>query len=151
MPRDYNINISVKGGDRRGAFKGGNLSKSSGTLDSNRENSNNISTRNLSGILSVGLAFNSGQKGNEIIGAATENRLRQRRTNSGMTFAKYAIGIRLNVPLGLTYAVSDIGYRALQQGIRIQKQNRQANYLKKLSGNSSFSGSRYRGDYSWVM
>lgn len=152
MARDYNVNISVNGGNRRGAFGGGNLSKSRSSLNSsmykNQDNGGTISSSNLKKILNVGLAFNTAQKANEMIGAYTNNRLRQRRVDTGMTFAKYGIGLMVNPVAGAIYSGSDLAYRGVMYGIKIQKQNREADFYKRLSGNNSFSGSRYRGDYS---
>ena len=151
MPRDYNINISVGGGNRRGAFSGGNVSKTRTTLNSgkyrNQSSGDTISSGNLRKVLTLGLAFNTAQKANEIVGAYTENRLRQRQVDTAMTFAKYGIGIAVNAPAGLVYAGSDLAYRGIMYGIKVRKQNRQADYFRRLSGNNSFSGSRYRGDY----
>ena len=151
MARDWNINISVNGGNRRGAFGGGNLSRDRGTLNSsmykNQDSGDSITTGNLKKVFSVGMAFNTNQKANEVIGAFTENRLGQRRVDTAMTFAKYGIGMMVNPALGAIYAGSDLAYRGIMYGIKIQKQNREADYYKRLSGNNSFSGSRYRGDY----
>ena len=151
MARDYNVNISVGGGNRRGAFGGGNLYKTKETLNSsmykNQDNGENITTGNLKRLFNVGLAFNTAQKANEIVGAYTENRLRQRKIDTAMTFTKYGIGIAINPVAGAIYAGSDLAYRATMYNIKIQKQNREADYYKRLSGNNAFSGSRYRGDY----
>ncbi len=150
MARDYNINISVNGGNRRGAFSGGNLVKDKGTLDSsmyrNQDNGSSITRGNLKKIFSVGFAFNTVQKGNEAFGAYTENRLRQRRIDTGMTFAKYGIGLAVNPIAGAIYAGSDLAYRGLMYGIKVQKQNREADYYRRLSGNNSYSNSRYGGN-----
>ena len=149
IPRDYNINISVAGGNRRGSFSGGNLSKTKTTLNSRTSNNGEEQTNiNLSKVFSIGLAFNLAQKYGEIRGAYTEDRIQQRRFNQGMTFAKYGIGIALNPAVGLTYAVGDLAYRGIQYNIGIQKKNQEAQYYKRLSGNTANSGSRYRGDYS---
>ena len=152
MARDYNINISVEGGNRRGAFSGGNVFKSKNSLNSsmysNQDNGNSVSNFNLKKVLNLGLAFNTLQKGNEIVGAYTNNRLRQRRIDTTSTFVKYGIGISINPLAGAIYAGSDLAYRGVMYGIKIQKQNRESDYFKRLSGNNSFSGSRYRGDYA---
>lgn len=151
MARTWNVNVSVNGGNDRGAFGSGNVYKSKGTLDSemykNQDNGDSISSNNLKGVMSLGLAFNTMQKGNEVLGAYTENRLRQRKINVASTFVKYGIGIAVNAPLGLVYAGSDMAYRSLMYGITVQKQNQKADYYKRLSGNNSLSGSRYRGAY----
>lgn len=151
MPRDYNINISVGGGDRRGAFGGGNLYKNKNTLNSsmyaNQPTGESVSSINLGKVVNLGLAFNTMQKGNEILGAYTENRLRQRQVNTAMTFAKYGIGLAINPVAGGIYAGSDLMYRGFMYNIEVQKKNRQSIYFKRLSGNNANSGSRYRGDY----
>jgi len=40
-----------------------------------------------------------------------------------------------------------LAYRGLQYNIRVQKQTREARYYRRLSGNTTNSGSRYVGDY----
>lgn len=146
MPRDYNINISVEGGNRRGAFGGGSLSKTKSTLNSNRNlNPSGERDANLSRIFTIGLAFNKGQQANELFGAYTQNKLRQRKTETGLTFAKYAIGVAINPAVGATYALGDLAYRGISYGISVQKQNRESRVLRNFSGNNSSSGSRYQG------
>jgi hypothetical protein len=148
MPRDYNLNIAVGGGDRRGAYGGGNVSKTKSTLNSRRiqEDGESATSYNLKSIVTIGLIFNKGQQANELIGAHTNNRLRQRKVNTAMTFAKYGIGVAINPAVGGIYAVGDLAYRGISYGIKLQKQNREADYFKRLSGNNSTSGRRYRGD-----
>jgi len=152
MARDYNVNLSVQGGNRRGAFTGGNLAKNKTTLDSRmngqQESGSKISSSNLKKAFGIGLAFNSLQKATEGFGAYTENRLRQGKINVAMTAVKYGIGLAINPIAGAIYAVSDIGYRAAMYAIRIQKKTREASFFKRLSGNNTNSGRRYRGDFS---
>jgi hypothetical protein len=151
MSRAYRIDLSVNGGNARGAFNGGNIMKSNSSLNSgmyhNQSNGADITNSNLKKIFNLGLAFNTLQKGNEILGAYTENRLRQRRIDVGTTFVKYGIGIAINPLAGSIYAGSDLAYRSLQYGIKVQKKNREAEYYRRLSGNSAYSGSRYGGEY----
>ena len=150
MARDHNIYVNAGTGDARGAFGGGRmyvnnttLSRQSGGMEDTRA----ITQSNVRNVLNVGLAFNSFQKLNETIGAYTNNRLRQRKVDVGMTFAKYGIGLAINPFAGGVYAVSDLAYRGLQYNIRVQKQTREARYYRRLSGNTTNSGSRYVGDY----
>ena len=147
IARDYNINISIGGGNRRGAFTGGNVYKTQTTLNSQSrsEDGEGISKLNLGRIFTIGLAFNLGQKGNELLGAYTNNRLRQKKVDTFMTFAKYGIGIAINPAAGATYAIGDLAYRGIQHSIETQKISREADYYKRLSGNTSNSGRRYRG------
>jgi len=146
MARDYNINIAVGGGNRRGAFSGGNVYKTKNTLNSKIGNDGDaISRSNLSRVFTVGLAFNIGQKGNEVVGAYTSNKLRQRKFDTSMTFTKYGIGIAINPAVGGAYALGDMVYRGVQYGIKVQKKNREADYFQRLSGNTSSSGRRYGG------
>jgi len=149
IARDYNINIAIGGGNRRGAFSGGNVSKTKTTLNTQQssENGDAITSTNMSRIFTIGLAFNTAQKGNELLGAYTENRRFQTRVDFGLRMAKYGIGIALNPVAGGVYAIGDIAYRGAMFSIKIQKQNRQADFNRRLSGNSSFSGTRYRGEY----
>ena len=151
MPRDYNFYYNLEGGSKRSAFGANSAYKTRNTLNSNMYNNQDmggmISTDNLKKVASVGLLFNVGQKANEIVGARTENRLRQRKINTGMTFAKYGVGLSISPVVGSVYAVGDVGYRLYMYNIKLQKQNREANYYKRLSGNNALSGSRYRSDY----
>lgn len=150
MARDYRIDISFNG-ERRGAFGGMNIQKSNTSLNSsmynNTENPSEISGFNLNKVVNLGLAFNIAQKANEITGSFTEKRLRQRRVNVGMTFAKYGAGLSLLGPAGLIYAVGDLGYRSVMHGIELQKKSREADYYNRLSGNNSNSNSRYRREF----
>ena len=151
MARDYNINISVQGGNRRGAFGGGNLVKTKSTLNSfNKPMSSggdDVSAYNLSRLFSIGLIFNKAQQGNELAGAYTGNKRRQKQVSTAMTFAKYGIGLSINPAIGAVYAVGDMAYRGISYGIANQKKNREAEYYRSLSGNNANSGRRYRGDY----
>ena len=139
--KDYTINVNWRGKGSRSAFGGDNIAKTSRGVSKD----GGITRTNLKGFAGVGLAFRAGAMGNETFGAYTENRLRQRKVAKGLTFAKYAVGIYTLGPVGVAYMASDLGYRTLQYNIGIQKQNREANYYKRLSGNNSSSGSRYRG------
>lgn len=111
------------------------------------EGGDEASTYNLSRIFSVGLLFNKAQQLNEIAGAYTTNTLRQKKINTGMTFAKYGIGIAINPAVGLAYAGGDLLYRQIQYNVATQKQNRQADYYNRISGNAQFSGRKYRGNF----
>lgn len=150
MPRDFNINISVGGGNRRGAFTGGNVYKTKSTLNSRNmtDNAEEGTNFNLSRVFTIGLAFNLAQKYNEAMGSYTENRIAQRKFDTALTFAKYGIGLAINPAVGLAYAVGDLGYRAIQYNISLDKKNKEARYFRELSGNNENSGTRYRGDYS---
>lgn len=139
--RDYNIHINWRGHGSKQAFGGGNLTKMNRGIDNEKE----ITVGNLKGFASLGMVFRGTQMLNETFGAYTENRLFQRKVQKGITFAKYGVGIALNPALGAVYMASDISYRTLQYNIGIQKQNREAGYYRRLSGNNSNSGSRYRG------
>jgi hypothetical protein len=147
----FNVNMSINGGNRRGAFDGGNVYKDRGTLNSgmysNQSSGEQIGEFNLRKIVNLGLAFNTAQKANEIAGAWTQNRLRQRRIDTGMTFAKYGIGLAINPVVGGVYMASDLGYRAIMYQIEKERGNIRADYYRRLSGNATYSGSRYRGDY----
>ncbi|NOQ50268.1 MAG: hypothetical protein GQ557_01210 [Mycoplasmataceae bacterium] len=138
--RDYNIHINWRGTGSKQAFGGGNLAKMNrGTTQNNKE----LTAGNLKGFASLGMAFRVAQMGTEIQGSFTENRLRQRKQRVALTFAKYATGIAINPLLGGVYAGTDLMYRSLQYNIKVQKQNREADYYRRLSGNNSFSNSRY--------
>jgi hypothetical protein len=150
MPRDNNINVSYVDSDKRGAFGGGRMYVNKTTLSrvsGGKDDANNITTSNLRNVFTIGLAFNIGQKLNEAVGAYTNDRLRQRRVNTGMTFAKYAIGLSINPAIGGAYLIGDMTYRATMYGIDLNKRNREAMYNERLSGINANSGSRYRGDY----
>lgn len=150
MPKDNNINVAVSGRDTRGAFGGGRVYTNRTTLSNvsgGKNDSNSITQSNLRNIFTVGLGFNIAQKLNEGVGAYTNDRLRQRRIETGMTFAKYGIGFAVNPIAGATYMASDLSYRSIMYNIRLQKRNREAMYFERLSGINSNSGSIYKGDY----
>jgi hypothetical protein len=141
---DYHIHINQRGYGSKQAFGGGNLTK----MNRGREDNKNVTLGNLKGFAGLGLAFRMGQMGNEMFGSYTNDRLQQRKRQVALTYAKYAVGIALNPALGTLYAGQDMAYRSINYSIGVQKQNREADYYKRLSGNNSSSGSRYRGDYS---
>ena len=146
MGRDYNIHITWRGQGSKQAFGGSNLATSKRGTSRNTEG---LSTKNLQGFVGIGMVFKTGQMSNEIVGAYTENRLGQRKFSVGMTMAKYVTaGVVLNPVLGGIYAVTDLSYRIAMYQIDVQKKSREADYYKRLSGNNSASGSRYRGSYS---
>lgn len=150
MPRDNNVIVSAQGGGTRNAYGYGRMVVNKTTLNNvsgGKNDSNAITSSNLRNVFTIGLGFNLWQKGNELVGAYTNDKLRQRRMEQKMTYAKYGIGIALNPAVGGVYAIGDIGYRGLQYGISLQKRNREAQYYERLSGINSNSGSRYRGDY----
>jgi len=144
MAKDYNINITYRGKGTKQAFGGGNLTK----MNTGNQNTRENTSHNLRGFAGIGMAFRMGQMGNETLGAYTGDRLRQRRGQVGITFAKYAVGITTLGAIGVAYMASDLTYRTLQYNIGVEKKNREADYYKRLSGNNSRSGSRYRGDYA---
>ena len=144
--RDYNINVIWRGEGSKQAFGGGNLAKMNTGL--NTESNKAITNVNLKGFAALGMAIRATQQGNELLGSYTENRLRQRKIQTGIQFGKYAIGIMLNPALGAVYATADLAYRAANYQIGLGKKNREADYYKRLSGNNASSGSRYRGSYS---
>lgn len=149
MPVDYNINISVNGGDRRNAYGGGNVYKTKTTLNSRNmsEDGGFITESNLRNIFTVGMAFSTLQQANELAGAYTNNRIQQRKNQNKMTFVKYGVGVAINPLGGSVYALKDLGYRSLQYAIQTQKQNREAEFYGRLSGSASFSGRNYGGSY----
>jgi len=145
MARDYNIHVTWRGAGSKQAYGGGNLARiNRGAPSGTKEKENS----NLKGLVSIGLGFRIAQMGNGTFGAFTENRLRQRKFQKGLTFGKYAVGIALNPALGSIYMATDLSYRTLQYQIRVQKENREADYYKRLSGNNSYSNSRYRGGFA---
>ncbi len=144
--KDYHIHVTWRGQGSKQAFGGGNLAKmNNGTTNTNTKS---LTSTNLKGFAGIGLAFRMAQMGNEVFGAYTEDRLKQRQRQVGLTFVKYGVGIALNPVLGSAYMLQDLSYRSLQYTIGIQKQNREADYYKRLSGNNANSGSRYRGNYA---
>lgn len=149
MARDHNLFISSNG-DERNAFGYGRAYTNKNTLSrqsGGRNDSQAITQSNLRNIFNIGLGFNTAQKLNETIGAYTNNKLRQRKVDVGMTFGKYAIGLAINPVAGAVYAAADLGYRSLQYNIKAQKINRKADYFRRLSSNTTNSGSAYMGDY----
>ena len=150
MPRDNNVIVSSQGGGTRNAYGYGRMVVNKTTLNNvsgGKSDSNDITSSNLRNVFTVGLGFNLWQKGNEVVGAYTNDKLRQRRVEQKMTYAKYGLGIIFKPGVGAVYAVGDMAYRGAQYSIGLQKKNREAQYYERLSGINSNSGSRYRGDY----
>lgn len=152
MPRDYNIYFNIGGGSVRQAYNNGNAIKNSGTLDTTQNNrmsedGDAITQGNLANVLKIGLMFNLSQKANELVGAYTENRLKQKKFENGMLLAKYGVGLAVNPAVGGTYVVGDLAYRGISYSIQLQKKNKEALYYRQKSGNNANSGRRYGGSY----
>ena len=100
---------------------------------------------NFKSMAKIGLGIRQARMANELLGAYTENRLRQRRINAAMQFGTYAIGVAKFGVFGLAYSVGDIGYRAAMLAIDQQKRNREAEMLREKSGINARSNSKYSG------
>lgn len=138
---NYNINFSVDGGDKSGSAKTVINKKQSPKQPSS------LTQQNLKNASKALLSMSGVQAGNELLGSFTENRLRQRKINVGITFAKYGVAISMMPVAGTLYMVGDLSYKTAMYGIEVQKKNREADYFIRLSGNNANSGSRYRGSY----
>ena len=141
----YNSNVSGAG-RREHAFGGGNIQKLT-EQQKKKARSKKVSYKIMQNVTNAGFIFQKVQQANELVGAYTENRLRQKRINTMNTLAKYAVGVAVNPVAGLIYAGSDIAYRSAMMSIEYGKKNAKAQYYKELSGNNSNSGSRYKGKY----
>ncbi len=106
----------------------------------------NVQRINFKSIAKIGLGIRGARMYNEALGSYSNNRIRQRRIQTGMLFTQYAIGAAKFGVFGLAYAGIDLGYRALMHNIELDKANREANMLKEKSGNMARKNSRYDGE-----
>jgi hypothetical protein len=108
--------------------------------------SENVHKVNFKSIAKLGLAIRTARMANEVVGSYTGDRLTQRRINTAMTFMQYGIGIAYAGPVGIAYAVGDVGYRVLMQNNEMTLNNQKASFLRNLSGNNARNQSRNRGE-----
>lgn len=108
--------------------------------------SKNIMDTSFKKVARLGVAIRGLRMANEMVGAYTNNRVRQKRTQRNMTFATYAIGIKVAGPIGVAYAASDMAYRGLMHNIDIQKRNDEARMTRELMGVNVRNNSRQPGE-----
>lgn len=107
----------------------------------------NIAQYNFKSIAQIGLAIRGFRMGNELLGAYSGNRLRQRRVNTSMLFGSYMIGIAKFGAFGAAYAGIDLAYRTTMHNIEVGKNDRQSQILENKSGNNRTNMGRNRGVY----
>jgi hypothetical protein len=108
--------------------------------------SRNIMDTGFKKVAQLGVAIRGLKMANETVGSYTNNRVRQKRTQRNMTFATYAIGLKVAGPIGIAYAASDMAYRGLMYNIDIQRRNDEARMTRDLMGVSVRSHSRNSGE-----
>jgi hypothetical protein len=108
--------------------------------------SRNIMDTGFKKVAQLGVAIRGLKMANEAVGSYTNNRVRQKRTQRNMTFATYAIGLKVAGPIGIAYAASDMAYRGLMYNIDIQRRNDEARMTRDLMGVSVRSHSRNSGE-----
>ena len=108
--------------------------------------SKNIMDHSFKKVAQLGVGIRGIRMANEAVGAYTNNRVRQKRTQRNMTMAQYAVGIKVAGPIGLAYAASDLGYRGVMHQIDIRNQNDKARMMRELMGINVRSHSRHGGE-----
>lgn len=88
--------------------------------------------------LAVSLA--TAHKINSYVGELTENRISQRRTQVGLTFAGLGLLAVQNPVLGGIALAGYVGNAAINYQIRIFKENLSADYMRQLSGGTVRTG-----------
>jgi len=132
----------------------GNSDTSKGT-SVNQGNKNNklakdsevITKSNLNKSALIGNTLKAAGGINELAGHYTQNRIKQRKIDTGLSFAKYGAGIAMFGGAGVAYMALDLGMKMAHFQIESHLKNIEADYFKNLSGNDSMSGTRYRGGY----
>ena len=105
----------------------------------------NIHDVNFKSIAQAGLAVRMTRMGSEVLGAYTNNKLRQRKVEKTMNFMQYGLGIGIAGGFGVAYAMGDIFYRGLSHNIDIDKNNREAQRTRERAGGFTYSGNRFGG------
>ena len=108
--------------------------------------SKNIMDHSFKKVAQLGVAIRGVRMANEIVGSYTNNRVRQKRTQRNLTFATYAVGIKVAGPIGLAYAASDMAYRGLMHAIDVGKQSDKARMTRELMGINVRENTRSRGE-----
>jgi len=106
----------------------------------------NIMDTGFKKVAQLGVGIRATRMANEMVGAYTNNRVRQKRTQRNMTMATYAVGIKVAGPIGIAYAASDIAYRNIMHSIDVGKQNDEARMRRELMGVSVRQNSRRSGE-----
>ena len=108
--------------------------------------SKNIMNTGFKKVAQLGVAIRAAKMTNEMVGAYTNNRVRQKRTQRNMTMATYAIGLKVAGPIGIAYAASDMGYRSLMHNIDIGRRNDEARMRRELMNINVRQNSRSSGE-----
>jgi len=100
---------------------------------------------NFKSMAKIGLGIRQSRMVNEMVGAYSGDRLRQRRVNMQMQYATYAIGVAKFGVFGVAYAAGDLGYRTVMHSIENQKKSREARHMRDISGIAARSQGRNDG------
>lgn len=108
--------------------------------------SKNIMDTGFKKVAQLGVGIRAARMANEVVGAYTNNRVRQKRTQRNMMFATYAVGIKVAGPIGIAYAASDMAYRNVMHNIQINRNNDEARMRREIMGITARENSRRRGE-----
>lgn len=139
MATQFTLNIQTNDDPKQSKNDGRKMGKGRGA------NYRNIHDVNFTSVAKLGLAIRQVKMGNEVVGSYTNNRLRQRKGEAALTFAQYGVGLAVAGPIGIAYAAGDIGYRALNNSIKINVENNKARLKREISGIATREMSRSRG------
>ena len=108
--------------------------------------SKNIMNTGFKKVAQLGVALRATRMANEVVGAYTNNRVRQKRTQMVQTMATYGIGIKVAGPIGIAYAAGDMAYRSIMHNIDIGRSNDEARMRRELMGINARQNSRGGGE-----
>ena len=108
--------------------------------------SKNIMDTGFKKVAQLGVGIRAARMANETVGAYTNNRVRQKRSQRNMMFATYAIGIKVAGPIGIAYAAGDMAYRSIMHNIQIGRNNDEARMRRELMGITARENSRRSGE-----
>jgi hypothetical protein len=94
----------------------------------------------FTGLKATGFVIASASKINGYVGELTENTLRARRTQTGLTISGMVAYSFVNPILGLSALGIYAGDKAISYEIKNYKENLSANYLRQLSGGTANTG-----------
>jgi hypothetical protein len=140
MTTQYTFNIQTQGDPKSVKNDGRKMGKGRGA-----NYNKNIHDINFTSVAKLGLGLRQIKMANEVVGAYTNNRLRQRKGEVALTMAQYGVGLAVAGPIGIAYALGDIGYRSLNNSIKINIENNKARLKREISGIAAREMSRSRG------
>lgn len=107
-------------------------SKTKGVPDTQKEKTDSLNGGTIRKITGIGLAV--AHKINSYVGEYTENTVSASRRNVGLTYGAFALGATKNPLVATIGATIYTGDKIINYGIKVNKENLSADFLKGLSG-----------------